>query len=41
MIRIPKAADAKKTATERDAEIYKGARSKYALTDGQDAEVMR
>jgi hypothetical protein len=31
----------KKTATERDAEIYKGARSKYALTDGQDAEVMR
>ena len=31
----------KKTATERDAEIYKRARSKYALTDGQDAEIMR
>jgi hypothetical protein len=30
-----------KTATERDAEAYKRARSKYALTNGQDAEVMR
>jgi hypothetical protein len=31
----------KMTATEGDAEIYKRARSKYVLKDGQDAEVMR